>query len=62
ASSKSIKQIEKELDVDSLGYLSIEGMLAMPSLPNNSFCASCFSGKYPFKISSAFDKMRLEKL
>ncbi|MCP4706906.1 MAG: amidophosphoribosyltransferase, partial [candidate division Zixibacteria bacterium] len=43
ASSKSIKQIEKELDVDSLGYLSIEGMLAMPSLPNNSFCASCFS-------------------
>jgi len=62
ASSQSIKEIEKHLEVDSLGYLSIDGMLSMPSLPNNSCCASCFSGKYPLKRSYAIDKMRLEKL
>lgn len=50
ASSKSVKQIEKYLGVDSLRYLSIDGMLAMPSLPATSFCSSCFSGKYPLKI------------
>jgi len=62
ASSKTVKEIEKSLGVDSLGYLSIDGMLSMPSLPNSSFCASCFSGKYPLKIAHASDKYRLEKL
>ncbi len=62
ASSMSVKAIEKYLEVDSLGYLSIDGMLSMPSLPNGSFCSSCFSGKYPLDISHSSDKMRLEKL
>ncbi|MEW5923949.1 MAG: amidophosphoribosyltransferase [Candidatus Zixiibacteriota bacterium] len=62
ASSKSIKEIEKFLEVDSLGYLSIPGMLGMPSLPDNSFCVSCFSGKYPLKIERNQDKLRLEKV
>jgi len=62
ASSKTIKQIQDYLGVDSLGYLSIDGMLSMPSLPNNSFCVSCFSGKYPLKIEARNDKLRLEKV
>ena len=62
ASTKTIKEIEKNLGVDSLGYLSIDGMLSMPSLPKNNFCSSCFSGKYPLKVSPKIDKMRLEKL
>ncbi len=51
AHNKSVKKIEKYLGVDSLRYLSIDGMLAMPSLPATSFCSSCFSGKYPLKIT-----------
>lgn len=62
ASSMSIKEIEKYLEVDSLGYLSIPGMLGMPSLPDNSFCVSCFSGKYPVKIEKNQNKLRLEKV
>ena len=50
AANMSVKQIEKYLGVDSLRYLSIEGMLSMPSLPKTSFCTSCFSGKYPMKV------------
>ena len=50
AANKTVKQIEKYLGVDSLRYLSIDGMLSMPSLPNTSFCTSCFSGKYPMKV------------
>ncbi|PWB74746.1 amidophosphoribosyltransferase [candidate division GN15 bacterium] len=50
AANMSVKQIEKYLGVDSLRYLSIKGMLSMPSLPDTSFCASCFSGKYPMKV------------
>jgi amidophosphoribosyltransferase len=62
ASTKTVKEIRKYLEIDSLGYLSIEGMLNMPSLPNSSFCVSCFSGKYPLKIEQNFDKLRLDKV
>jgi len=62
ASQKSVKAIEKFLEVDSLGYLSIDGMLSMPSLSNDSFCVSCFSGKYPLRIERNHGKFRLEKL
>ena len=43
-------QIEKYLGVDSLRYLSLEGMLSMSCLPDTTFCSSCFSGKYPIEI------------
>jgi amidophosphoribosyltransferase len=62
ASSKTIKDIKQYLEVDSLGYLSIDGMLSMPSLPHDNFCVSCFSGKYPVKIEKISDKLRLEKV
>ncbi|SYZ73314.1 Amidophosphoribosyltransferase [Candidatus Zixiibacteriota bacterium] len=62
ASSKTVKEIEEYLEVDSLGYLSIDGMLSMPSLPHENFCVSCFSGKYPVKIDHIGDKLRLEKV
>ncbi|MBN2226796.1 MAG: amidophosphoribosyltransferase [candidate division Zixibacteria bacterium] len=62
ASEMTVPEIEKYLEVDSLGYLSVDGMLSMPSLPNGSFCVSCFTGKYPLKIPAMNDKLRLEKV
>jgi amidophosphoribosyltransferase len=55
----TVKQIEKFLGVDSLRYLSIEGMLSMPSLPRTAFCSSCFSGKYPMKVPTINGKLKL---
>lgn len=46
ASSLDIESIRKYLGVDSLGYLSIEGMLSVMPNPEN-FCCACFNGKYP---------------
>ncbi len=60
ASTKSVEQIRRYLGVDTLGYLSIEGMLSMPSLPKESFCVACFSGKYPTKIENNIGKFALE--
>jgi amidophosphoribosyltransferase len=57
----SVDQIEKYLEVDSLRYLSLEGMLSMPSLPDTTFCAGCFSGKYPIKVPAANGKDRLDQ-
>lgn len=59
ASTMSVEKIEKYLEVDSLRYLSLEGMLSISSLPDTSFCASCFSGKYPIKTPEVNRKLRL---
>ena len=62
ASSKTVRVIRDYLDVDSLGYLSTEGMLSMPALPNSSFCVGCFSGKYALPIEKNHGKFHLEKV
>src|ERR1041384_2435504 len=52
-----VEQVRKELGVDSLGYLSLEKLLA--SVPRNgaaSYCTACFSGEYPTPIESAGSK------
>jgi len=51
ASSRSVESIRKYLGADSIGYLSIEGMVSLPSLPKDEFCTACFSGKYPIDIN-----------
>jgi amidophosphoribosyltransferase len=55
----SVAEIERYLEVDSLRYLSLDGMLSMPSLPPTSFCSGCFSGKYPIKVPPINGKLRL---
>jgi amidophosphoribosyltransferase len=47
AANHSVAEITKQLGVDSLGYLSLDGMLgAVPDGPEG-FCHACFSGQYP---------------
>ena len=62
ASSKSVEEIKDYLDADSLGYLSIEGMLSMHSLPKDNFCVACFSGRYPTSVEKNRGKFVLEKM
>lgn len=47
AAQMSVGQIAKTIDVDSLGYLSLEGMLAAVPGGPTGFCDACFSGRYP---------------
>jgi amidophosphoribosyltransferase len=60
ASSHSIDEIARYLRVDSLGYLSLEGMLSCVDGPEN-FCNACFSGNYTVPFESGIDKMILSK-
>lgn len=41
-----MKEIERRLDVDSLHYLSIDGLLRSV-MHSDSYCLACFDGKYP---------------
>jgi amidophosphoribosyltransferase len=58
AANLSIDEIAKHLGVDSLGYLSLEGMLrAVPGGPGG-FCHACFSGDYPTPPPTEIGKAR----
>jgi amidophosphoribosyltransferase len=60
AANCSEDEIRKYLEVDSLGYLSVEGMLESTGLPPDDFCVACFRGDYPVAFSTEPGKLALE--
>jgi len=61
ASSQSLEDIRDYLEVDSLEYLSLEGLLA--SVPNSDkgYCTACFSGVYPIAREENGSKLSLDE-
>jgi amidophosphoribosyltransferase len=58
AANLSVDDIARHIDVDSLGYLSLEGMLAAVPGGPGGFCHACFSGDYPTPPPADPDKLR----
>ena len=52
AGSRSVEDVRAFLQADSLGYLSVEGMLA-PFRHPSQFCTACFTGDYPCAVDGA---------
>ncbi len=59
AATKSIEQIAEQIGVDSLGYLTLEGMLETTQQEVGHFCAACFSGEYPIVIPESLRRSKL---
>jgi amidophosphoribosyltransferase len=58
AANLTVDEIAQRVGVDSLGFLSLEGMLhAVPGGPHG-FCHACFSGDYPTPPPTDPDKLR----
>jgi amidophosphoribosyltransferase len=47
AATHTIEEIRRYLGADSLGYLSLEGLLAAVQGRGPSYCTSCYTGRYP---------------
>jgi amidophosphoribosyltransferase len=60
ANNRDLEQIREFLGVDSIGYISREGMLSCESLPADNYCTACWNGKYPIPIDTAVNKFTLE--
>jgi amidophosphoribosyltransferase len=58
ASSHSLEEIRKHLGVDTLGYLSLDGMLRAMGGDSAEFCHACFSGAYPTEIPEDTNEAR----
>jgi len=60
AAQKSVEGVREYIGADSLGYISMEGLVKSVGLPINSFCTACFTGEYPIPVQLQMDKLALE--
>ena len=60
AARMDVEGIRKYIGVDSLGYLSIKGLVSCVSQPVTHYCTACWSGSYPVPPVDAMDKMGME--
>ena len=63
ASDKSEKELADILGLDTLHYLSLEGLLESTGItdPANNFCKACFDGCYPVEFDEFLSKDCLER-
>jgi len=61
ANNKSVDEIRDYLGVDSLGFLSVEGLLAAVSKPKKDYCNACWTGRYPVAPVDNMDKLGMER-
>jgi len=61
AATNTQDEIRRFLNADSLGYLSLDGMVAATGRPKNAFCLACYDGNYPVDYDPATDKHIIER-
>jgi amidophosphoribosyltransferase len=47
AATHTLEEIKTFLDADSIGYLTLEGLMSAVGSGNSSYCSSCYTGQYP---------------
>jgi len=62
ASRKTVPEVRDFIGADSLGHLSIEGLIKAVALPKDIFCTACFTGDYPIPVQLEMDKLALETM
>ena len=60
AANKSEEEIRQFIGADSLGYLSVKGLLKTVGGTRGGFCDACFTGNYPIPVQLEMDKLVLE--
>lgn len=60
AADLTVEQIRDYIGADSLGYLSLGGMVDSAGGPAESFCRACFDGEYPIPVAEGVGKFVLE--
>ncbi len=61
AHTRSVDEIRDFLGVDSLHYLSHEGMLSCVKMKAEKYCTACFSGDYPMDVTEPVEKFAMER-
>ncbi len=60
AANKTVEEIKELTGADSLGYLSVKGLMKSVGGNHGGFCAACFTGNYPVPVQLELTKLALE--
>ena len=60
AANSSVEDIRRLVGADSLGYLSVQGLLRAVNGSESRFCLGCFTGEYPIPVQLEMDKLVME--
>jgi len=60
AADKTTKEVNAIIGSDSLGYLSIPGLLKAVKGDKDGYCMACFTGNYPIPVQIEMDKLAME--
>ncbi|MCX6451093.1 MAG: amidophosphoribosyltransferase [Actinobacteria bacterium] len=52
AAGLEVEEIRRSIGADSLGYVSMEGLVAATTIAKDKLCMACFTGQYPIQIPS----------
>jgi amidophosphoribosyltransferase len=58
AAQMSVDEVCRYIEADTLGYLSMEGMLEAIGFEANSSCVACWNGKYPTEVGNGDKDVR----
>jgi len=50
ANGLDVEGIRRSIGADSVGYVSLEGLIAASEQPKNRLCRACFDGEYPIAL------------
>ncbi len=53
APGMSVEEITTSIGADSLGYISLDGLVASTGIANDKLCRACFDGVYPVAVPPA---------
>jgi amidophosphoribosyltransferase len=60
AQRENVAEIARFIGLDSLHYLSLDGMVGATHIDRNSFCLACYTGDYPVSPPAHFEKFCFE--
>jgi amidophosphoribosyltransferase len=62
ANGLEVEEIRRSIGADSLGYVSLDGLISATQVPSERLCSACFTGEYPMSIPEDMSegKLRLE--
>jgi len=59
AATKSVEEIRQKIGVDTLAYLTWEGMMKATQQESMTFCSACFTGDYPVSVPEPVQQTKL---
>jgi amidophosphoribosyltransferase len=61
AARMTVPEIGRYIGADSIGYLSLEGLMRAINSTSTGFCTGCLTGRYPVPVQLEMDKLVLER-